>query len=221
MRYALPAIFFALFAAMVVLGPHLEPRRLRARSAAVEDELRTKYGFTTGSHASWIEARSTEWPPFHYGTHRDTDGELVGLVDGLTVRVAGYECVNAGTRHRYGLACILLPATIAWAEVRGEPAFSGARVPDHVPDGHRAGASSEFDAAFQIFAEEPQAVMMVTAGTTAQAMLEAPERFSWRALNGEVLLWRRGGWASAETLLASLDAVRRIVDEAVASSWLS
>ena len=219
MRYALPIIFFGLFAALVLITPHVEPRRLRARAETVNGELRALHGFVTGSHASWSDAQATGWPPFHYGKRRRIDGELVGEVDGLTVRTVGYECVFAGGRHRYGLACILLPTTVEWAEVRGEPAFSAARVPDHVPDGHQNGATPEFDRAYQIFTETPELAMTLTAPRTAQALLEFRDRFSFRSLNGEVLLWKRGGWPSAHALITSVRTVEQILGPVLTTSW--
>ena len=219
MRYALPAVFFALFAALVVISPHIEPRRLRARAEAVNEQLRLRHGFTSGSHASWADARSTGWPPFHYGKRQQIDGELIGEIDGLSVRTAGYECVSSGSRHRYGLVCILLPTTIEWAEVRGEPAFSAARVPDHVPDGHQKGASPEFDRVYQIYTETPELAAALATSRTADALLELPERFSWRTLNDGVLLWKRGGWSSADSLIASVRTVQQILGPVLTASW--
>jgi hypothetical protein len=219
MRYVLPAVLFTLFAALVVISPHLEPRRLRARAEFVNGQLRGQHGFVTGSHASWSEVHSTGWPPFHYGKRQHIDGELVGEVDGLTVRTAGYECVFAGDRHRYGLVCILLPATIEWAEARGEPAFSAARVPDHVPDGHQSGATPEFDAVYQIYTEASDIAAVLARPRTAQTLLELPERFSFRTLNDSVLLWKRGGWPSAESLIESVRAVQQILSPVLTLAW--
>ncbi|HEV3171506.1 MAG TPA: hypothetical protein VGZ32_14245 [Actinocrinis sp.] len=219
MRYVIPAVLFAAFAAIVLISPHIEPRRRRARAAVVDAELRGRYAFSTGSRASWMETQSTGWPPFHYGKHREVDSELIGDVDGLSVRVAGYECVFAGTRHRYGLACILLPSSVEWAEVRGEPAFSAARVPDHVPDGHRTGATPEFNRLYQLYAEEPEMAMLLTSRSTADVMVETPERFSWRALDREVLLWKRDGWSSADALIAAVRAVAQIIEPVLLTPW--
>ena len=212
MRYVLPAVLFAAFAAMVVLSPHIQPRRMRTRAALVNEQLRLRHGFSAGSKASWAEARSTGWPPFHYGKHRETDGELLGTVDGFTVRVAGYECVLAGARHRYGLACVVLPHPIEWAEVRGEPVFVAPRVPEHIPDGQQVGALADFNRAYQLYAEETDAILTVTSRATADAMLLAPERFSWRTLDGEAFLWKRDGWSSADALIATVQTVLQILD---------
>ena len=217
MRYFLPAVLFAAFAAVIMISPQVEPRRRRVRAARVEADLRAHHGFGTGSHASWAETRASGWPPFHYGKHRSLDGELLGEIDGLPVRVAGYECVLAGSRHRYGLACVVLPHPVDWAEVRGEPVFSAARVPEHIPDGIRTGAIPEFDRAYQIYAEESDAVLTVASRATAEAMLRVPERFSWRTLNREALLWKRDGWASAESLIAAVRAVLEILDPAISA----
>jgi hypothetical protein len=219
MRYVLPAVLFAVFATMVVLSPHVEPRRLRARSALVDARLRVDFGFTDGSRAAWAGVQASGWPPFHYGKHQQIDSELMGTVDGVPVRVAGYECVIAGSRHRYELASVVLPAPVEWAEVRGEPAFSAPRVPDHVPDGRRIGALPEFNEAYEAFAEEQEAAMLVGSAATANVMLQVPEPFSWRALDSEVLLWKRGGWSSADTLIASVRAVLEVFDPVIAVNW--
>lgn len=221
MRYALPAVLFAAFATVVVLSPLLEPRRRRARAAAVAADLRSRYAFSSGSHASWAGTVGTGWPPFHYGGHRQVDGELIGDVGGLTVRVAGYECVFAGTWHRYGLACVLLQAPVEWAEVRGETVFSAPRVPEHVPDGRCTGATPEFDQAYQCYTEDPEMALLVTSRVMADVMLEAPERFNWRTLDREVLLWKRDGWSSADALIGSVRAVQQILHPLITAPWLA
>ena len=220
MRYVLPSVLFAALAAMVLLSPHVEPRRLRARAALLGERLRAERGFTPGSKAAWLTARSTGWPPFHYGSRQAVDGELVGTLDGLAVRVAGYECVYAGTRYRYGLAGFAVPRPVEWAEVRGETAFSAARVAEHVPDGPRTGPVPDFNRLYQLYAVEPQAVALVTSRETAQAMLDLPERFNWRCVDSEVLLWKRDGWRDAESLIASVRAVAGLVEAAASSDWL-
>jgi len=212
MRYVLPAILFAAFAAIVVISPHVQPRRLRSRAVLVNTQLHAGYGFNVGSKASWTGVRATEWPPFHYGKHQETDGELLGSVDGYPVRVAGYECVIVGARHRYGLAAVVLPNPVDWIEVRGEAVHSSARVPDHVPDGRRTGAVPDFDRAYQVYADEPDAVSLVSGRALAGVMMTVPERFNWRALDAEVLLWKRDGWSSADTLIASVRAVLEVLD---------
>ncbi len=100
MRYSLPIALFVCLAAVIVLSPHVEPRRLRARARSVMEDLRARHGFRDGSRAAWSETRSSGWPPFHYGKHRALDGELIGTLYDLPVRVAGYEVVTNGTRHR-------------------------------------------------------------------------------------------------------------------------
>ena len=62
MRFALPIAVVVCLAAILVLSPHLEPRRLRARARRLTEDLRTKHGFREGSKASWSEARATGWP---------------------------------------------------------------------------------------------------------------------------------------------------------------
>lgn len=212
MRYLLPAILFVLFAAMVVVSPHLEPRRLRARAAAVGEELHIRHGLTIGSKAAWHATLATALPPFHYGARRELDGLLAGELDGLPVRIAGYECVIGGARHRYGLACIIAAQPMPELEVRGEPVFSSAVVADQVPDGARDGATPDFNRRYQLFAAEPAAAALATGRIMAVAMMQAPEPFSWRAAGGEVLLWRRGGWSSADTLVASVRIVAEIME---------
>jgi hypothetical protein len=70
-------------------------------------------------------------------------------------------------------------------------------------------------------AEEAEAAMLVGSAATANVMLQVPEPFSWRSLDGEVLLWKRGGWSSADTLIASVRAVLEVFDPVIAASWRS
>ena len=73
----------------------------------------------------------------------------------------------------------------------------------------------EFDRAYRLYATETGAVMLVSSLATANVMLEVPEPFSRRALDSEVLLWKRGGWSSADALIASVRAVQEILDPAI------
>jgi hypothetical protein len=199
-------------AALITISPHLEPQRLRARARRITESLRGEYGFRDGSKASWSEARSTGWPPFHYGRRMELDNLLLGTLYGLPVRIAGYEVVSTGSRHRYGLALIVLPRPIEWTEVRGERPFSAARVPEHVPDGQVTLGIPRFDLAWSVYAESPQARRGVAGSAAlAQSMLEAPTPFSWRIRGAELLLWKRDGWSDAEKLLASIGCVANLL----------
>jgi hypothetical protein len=207
MRYALPLALLACLATLIVVSPHLEPQRLRARARRLTEELRTGHGFREGSKAAWGQTRSSGWPPFHYGRHCAIDGELIGTVQGSAVRVAGYELVFNGWRHRYGLAAVVLPRPVEWMEVRGEAPFSAARVPEHVPDGKLSLGVPEFDASWAVYADTPDAVRAAGSRRLADAMLATPTRFSWRTHENELLLWKRDGWDSALQLVMCLASV--------------
>jgi hypothetical protein len=208
MRYVLPIILVVLLAALLALAPHVEPRRLRARARRLTEDLRARHAFREGSKASWSEARGTGWPPFHYGRHQAVDHALIGKLRGLPVRVAGYEAVSTGSRHRYGLAAVVLPRPLEWMEVRGERPFSAARVPEHVPDGRLPALGvPEFDTAWAVYAEEPDAILAVGGAALARAMLAVPTPLSWRTHERELLLWKRDGWSNATQLLTSISVV--------------
>lgn len=211
MRYALPLALVACLIALIVVSPHLEPRRLRARARRLAEQLRADHGFREGSKAAWGQTRASGWPPFHYGKRRAIDGELIGTVHGAAVRVAGYEVVFTGSRHRYGLAVVVLPRPVEWMEVRGEAPFSAARVAEHVPDGKLHLGVPEFDAAWAVYADTPEAVSVAGSRRLADAMLLAPTRFSWRTHENELLLWKRDGWDGAGHLLASLALVLNLL----------
>jgi hypothetical protein len=213
MRYALPIALVVCLAALWLVSPLLEPRRVRLRAARVTEDLRDKHGFREGSKAAWAEARSTNWPPFHYGTHQTIDNELIGTLYELPTRVAGYELVTNGSRHRYGLAAVVLPRPLEWMEVRGERPFTAAKVPDHVPDG-RLGDSGirEFDAAWTVYADTQLGVMTAGSRRTAETMITVPTALSWRTHNNELLLWKRDGWDSATQLITSLSIVMNLLE---------
>lgn len=212
MRFALPIAFLLCLVALIAISPHLEPRRLRARARAIAEALRAEHGFRDGSLASWAQARATGWPPFHYGKHPQLDDLLLGTLYGLPVRIAGYEVVHTGTRHRYGLALVVLPRPVPWLEVRGQRPFSAARVAEHIPDGQVTLGVATFDANWSVYAESPEA-LRETAGSAAlvQSMLGAPTRFSWRMRDTELLLWKRDGWSDAPELLASIGCVAHLL----------
>jgi hypothetical protein len=208
MRYVLPALLFALLALIVIVTPHLEPRRLRAVARQVGEQLRADYGFHDGSKASWVQTRSGGRPPFHYGTHRATDGELLGMITGLTVRAAGYECVDNGARHRYGLACVLLPEARGLLEMRGEPVHATFLVPEQVPDGRMELGRPEFDARYQVYTTQPAPAGLTGPGRvrSTQLMLAVPICFSWRVEERELLVWKRNGWPDAGYLVEAVNA---------------
>lgn len=212
MRYAIPIVLLVLLATAFALAPHLEPQRARARSRRLGEELRVRHGFREGSKASWSETRASGWPPFHYGTHQALDGEQIGTLHGLPVRVAGYETVTNGTRHRYGLAVVVLPRLVDWMEIRGERPFSAAKVAEHVPDGQRTLGVAAFDAHWSVYAETPDALLVAGSRRTADAMLAVPTRFSWRTHEHELLLWKRDGWSDAPQLLACLSRVLNLLE---------
>ena len=223
MRYALPIALLVCLAALLVISPHLEPRRLRAKARRLTEDLRDKHGFREGSKAAWSEARATGWPPFHYGKHQAVQGGLIGSLQGLPVRVAEYETVYNGWRHQYGVAAVVLPRPMEWMEVRGENAFSASRVAEHVPDGRIPSLGvPEFDAVWAVYADTPVAVLTVGGAATAEAMLALPTPLSWRTHNSELLLWKRDGWSGATQLLTSVSVVMNFLglssyDEADAS----
>lgn len=213
MRYALPIVLLVCLAALFAISPHLEPRRLRARAGSVSEDLRTKHGFREGSKAAWTDSRSTEWPPFHYGTHQTIDYELIGSLYDLPTRVAGYEVVTNGWRHRYGLAAVVLPRPMEWMEVRGEPPFTAARVPDHVPDGKLSDSGvRDFDAAWTAYADTQLGVMTAGSRRTAETMITLPTLLSWRTHDNELLLWKRDGWDTATQLITCLSIVMNLLE---------
>jgi hypothetical protein len=210
-RYVLPTALVVCLALLFLIAPHLEPQRLRSRARRVTEDLRTRHGFRAGSKAAWGELRATGWPPFHYGRHAAVDGELIGTVHGIPVRVAGYEVVTNGWRHRYGLAAVVLPRPVEWMEVRGERPFAAARVPEHVPDGLLTLGVPEFDAGWSVYADTQDALLVAGSRQLAETMLALPTRLSWRTHESELLLWKRDGWTGATELLAALSAVMNLL----------
>jgi hypothetical protein len=211
MRYALPIVLVVCLFLLFVVTPQFEPYRLRARARRVSGELRARHGFHEGSKAAWSAVRSTGWPPFHYGKRAAIDDELVGTLHGRPVRVAGYEVLSSGWRHRYGLAAVVLPEPVEWMEVRGERPFSAARVPEHLPDGLITLGDRDFDAAWSVYADSPDAVLVVGGRQFVETMRALPARLSWRTHESELLLWKRDGWAGAAELLTCLSAVMNLL----------
>ena len=56
MRYALPIALVVCLAALWLVSPLLEPRRVRLRAARVTADLRDKHGFREGSKAAWASS---------------------------------------------------------------------------------------------------------------------------------------------------------------------
>jgi hypothetical protein len=218
MRYALPIVLVVCLFLLFVATPQFEPRRLRVRARRVAEDLRARHGFHEGSKAAWSGVRSTGRPPFHYGRRAAIVDEQVGTLHGLPVRVAGYEVVSTGWRHRYGLAAVVLPHPVEWMEVRGQRPFSAARVPEHLPDGQISLGDPEFDAAWSVYADSPDAVLVVGGRQFVETMHAVPATLSWRTHESELLLWKRDGWSSAAELLSCLSAVMNLLDLAEAGA---
>lgn len=220
MRYALPIALWVSLAALIVISPHIEPQRLRVQARQLAEQLRARHGFRDGSRASWAEVRSSGWPPFHYGRHRSLDNILIGTVDSLPVRLAGYEVTFNGSRHRYGLVLVGLPQQVERMGVRGERPFSAARVSEHVPDGALTMGIPEFDAAWSVYADMSETLRAASSAGLALAMLSAPTRFCWRADGTDLLLWKRDGWSDKAQLFATISCVRGCSDSPTVTSRL-
>jgi hypothetical protein len=93
------------FAALLAWGTSGARAELSSISAKTDEVSATNDLYFRLNQASWTQTCSSGWPPFYYGKYRATDDELIGTIGGLTTWVAGYECVDTGWRHRYGLAC--------------------------------------------------------------------------------------------------------------------
>jgi len=206
MGYTLPIVLVVLLALFFAVTPHLEPRLLRLRARRVTEDLRARHGFRDGSKAAWSGVTGTGWPPFHYGRRKCLDGELIGSLYGLPVRIAGYEVVTTGTRHRYGLAVVALPRPLDWFEVRGERPFSAARIPEHVPDGRVTLGVADFDAHWAVYADTSDALLTAGSRRLVETMLDAPARLNFRVRGGDLLLWVRDGWFGAAELTVCLGA---------------
>jgi hypothetical protein len=81
--------------------------------------------------------------------------------------------------------------------MRGEAPYGSARVVEHVPDGRASFAAPKFDERYQVFAEEPSGIAQVGSSQAADLMLAVPTRFSWRAHESELLVWKHDGWNDA------------------------
>lgn len=109
------------------------------------------------------------------------------------------------------MAAVVLAWPLEWMEVRGEAAFSVARVPDHIPDGQLHLGVPDFDAKWTAYAETPEALIVAGTRQLAETMIATPTRFSWRTHESELLLWKRDGWSGATELLSSLSAVMNLL----------
>lgn len=205
MGVVVPIVLFLALAVLVLVAPRADSYRARRRSRAVALELVTEHGFRSRPDFA-LGRLPLAGPPFHYGTARTLSDQASGAVDGLTVTVAGYSCRDNGSTHGYGLALVSLPEPSARIEVRHEPAFHSTLVVEPVPGGRVRTGVVTFDARYEVFASDPHHLGAGLSATDAEALLAASEPFSWRVHGRDVLLWRSGGWSSADALLGAVRA---------------
>ncbi|MFI6845605.1 hypothetical protein ACIBJD_13260 [Kitasatospora sp. NPDC050467] len=205
MGVVVPIVLFLALAALVLVAPRAGTFRARRRSRGLAQELATVHGFESRPDVT-LGRLPLAGPPFHYGTARTLSDQVSGAVDDLTVTVAGYSCRENGATHGYGLVLVSLPGPSARIEVRHEPAFHSTLVAEPVPGGRVHTGVVPFDARYEVYASDPHRMGTKLSATESETLLAAPEPFSWRVHGRDVLLWRSGGWPSADGLLGCVRA---------------
>ncbi|MGE7435770.1 hypothetical protein [Kitasatospora sp. NPDC001175] len=205
MGVIVPIVLFGCLAALVLGAPRFGPYRERRRAGAVSNLLTGSHAFRPRPEFGLEQLPTT--PPFHYGTSRRLAGQVTGEVDGLPLTWFCYSCRENGSTHVYGVARVELSVPLGEVEVRHEPAFHSVRVVEPVPDSPVPTGVAAFDGRHRTYARDPHHVRTVLPAAAVRELLAAPEPFSWRVADGELLLWRSGGWSSAAALLGCVRAV--------------
>ncbi|MFF7638407.1 hypothetical protein ACFZB9_35440 [Kitasatospora sp. NPDC008050] len=212
-----PIVFFLGLVALVLGAPRLGPFQDRRRVAATARELAARHGLTPDSDPD--PARGLGQPPlsgapFHYGSARRLVDRVTGSLGALPVTAAGYTCRENGATHVYGVVLVTMPYPVAPAEVRHEPVFHSVRVVEPLPEGLSRTGVPDFDDRYRAYTSDPHAALTVLSAEGARALLAAPEPFSWRSEGTGLLLWRAGGWSSAQALVGCVSAVTSLLGQA-------
>jgi hypothetical protein len=206
MGVVVPILLFICLATLVLATPRFGSFRARRRTRVIADELRSRHGFGRRDEFT-ASVLTLPGPPFHYGASPRLLDQVVGTHDGRTLTSAGYSCRYNGSTHFYGIVLVELPSPIDAVEVRHGQAFHSVRVVEPVPGGRVRSGVAEFDNRYETYAADPGNLRTVLSATGVSHLLAAPEPFSWRAEGTDLLLWRSGGWSSADALLGCVRAV--------------
>ncbi|MEV7598256.1 hypothetical protein AB0O91_12845 [Kitasatospora sp. NPDC089797] len=210
MDVAVPLVFFLAFVTLVLTAPRLDAFRGRRRAGGLARELMSRHGFSAKPEFT-ASRLPVAGPPFHYGAAQRLTDQVGGTVDGLALTAAGYRCRYNGETHVYGVAVVSLPSPVDGIEVRHERAFHSVLVPEPVPDGRIASGEPEFDGRYRSYATDPGQARRVLSVPRVRTLAAAPQPFSWRVDGTDLLLWRSGGWESAEALIGCVRAVTSVL----------
>ncbi|GAB2701718.1 hypothetical protein [Kitasatospora kifunensis] len=205
-----PIVFFLGLVALVLGAPRFGPFQERRRAATTARELTVRHDFAP-SPTSALGQLPLAGPPFHYGSaHRLTD-QVSGTLGALPVSAATYTCRENGSTHVYGVVLVAMPHPLAPVEVRHEPVFHSVRVIEPMPEGLARTGEAAFEGRYRAYTSDPHAALTVFSAEGARELLAAPEPCSWRTEGSDLLLWRAGGWSSAQALLGCVSVVASVL----------
>lgn len=210
MDVVVPLVFFLALVSLVLAAPRLDAFRGRRRAGALAGDLMTHHGFKSRPEFT-VSRLPVAGPPCHYGAAQRLTDQVGGVVGGLPLTSAGYSCRYNGATHVYGIAVVSLPTPVDGIEVRHERAFHSVLVVEPVPEGRISSGETEFDRRHQSYAADPEQARRVLSAQGVRELSSAPEPFSWRVDGTDLLLWRSGGWDSADSLLGCVRAVTSVL----------
>jgi hypothetical protein len=210
MDVVVPLVFFLALVTVVLTAPRLDAFRGRRRAGELARDLTAQHGFR--ARPEFTASRlPVAGPPFHYGAAQRLADQVGGVVDGLPLTAARYSCRYNGETHVYGIAVVSLPCPVDGIEVRHERAFHSVLVVEPVPEGRISSGETEFDSRHQSYAAYPDQARRVLSAAGVRELSSAPVPFSWRVDGTDLLLWRSGGWDSADSLLCCVRAVTSVL----------
>ncbi|MFJ8471082.1 hypothetical protein [Kitasatospora sp. NPDC094011] len=210
MDVVVPLVVFLAFVTLVLTAPRFDAFRGRRRSAELAGELTERHDFRPRPEFT-ASRLPVAGPPFHYGAAQRLTDQRGGVLDGLPLTVAGYSCRYNGETHVYGLAVLSLPSPVDRVEVRHERPFHSVLVTEPVPEGRVTSGETDFDARYRSYAADPEQARRVLSAPRVRELAAAPQPFSWRVDGTDLLLWRSGGWDSADALLGCVRAVTSVL----------
>ncbi|MFG2846916.1 hypothetical protein ACGF12_27630 [Kitasatospora sp. NPDC048296] len=210
MDVVVPLVFFLALVSLVLTAPRLDALRGRRRAGVLANQLMKRHGFLSRLEFT-VSRLPVAGPPFHYGAAQRLADQVGGVVDGLPLTVAGYSCRYNGATHVYGIAVVSLPSPVDGIEVRHERVFHSVLVVEPVPEGRSSSGETEFDRRYRSYAADPDQARRVLSAQGVRELSAAPEPFSWRVDGTDLLLWRSGGWDSADSLLGCVRAVTAVL----------
>lgn len=216
MGVLIPILLWCGLVTLWLVTPRRAVRQARRRSRATASALTAHDDMAPAADRS-----TTPWPwqasPFHYGTRRGREAVATGVLLECRTLSYAYRCVDNGVPHWSNVLELDLPTGTPTVEVFHEPPYSSASVALPTTLAVQPTGDVDADRAWQVRYDSAAPLDRTPARTVVSRLDAAPERFSFRAQDRTLVVWREGGFASAASAEACAAAALSAVEAFSAS----